>query len=133
MKPWCVSVDMAAIAVDSWPPPSVPVLMNRPAYLPQKEPWDWGQYRVVVSCVGKGAYLLPLLAGLVPEGLELGGEVAVAGGDAEEDGVEGLEFGRVVQHSVVGLGWSVHLLEDLVGERLRDLEEGGIRQPRGCP
>lgn len=29
----------------------------------------------------------PLLAGVVPEGLPLGGEVAVAGRDAEEEGV----------------------------------------------
>lgn len=29
---------MAARAVDSWPPPRVPVEMNRPALLPQKPP-----------------------------------------------------------------------------------------------
>ena len=34
------------------------------------------------------AAALPEPAGLVPEGLPLGGEVAVAGGDAEEEGLE---------------------------------------------
>jgi hypothetical protein len=68
--------------------------------------------------------LLPLLAGLVPEGLELGGEVAVTGGDTEEDTVECLQLGRVVQGSDVGgLGGSIHLVEDVLGERLGDLEE----------
>ena len=71
--------------------------------------------------------LLPLLAGLVPEGLELGGEVAVTCGDAEEDAVEGLKLGGVVQDGDVGrLGRRVHLLEDLFGECLGDLEEGSI-------
>lgn len=81
---------------------------------------------MVARCIGKLAYLLPLLAGFVPEGLELGGEVTVAGGDAEEHGVEGLEVGGVVQNGVTRLSRSVHLLEDFVGERLRDLEEGGV-------
>ena len=40
---------------------------------------------------------MPLLAGLVPEGLELCGEVAVAGGNAEEDSVEFFEDGGVVE------------------------------------
>lgn len=71
--------------------------------------------------------LLPLLASLVPEGLELGREVAVAGGDAEEDGVVRLEIGGVVQdRNVGGLGRGVHLAEDVVGECLGNLEEGGI-------
>jgi hypothetical protein len=39
MKPWWVNVLMHEIAVLSWPPPWVPVEMNMPAYLPQKEPW----------------------------------------------------------------------------------------------
>ena len=81
---------------------------------------------MVAHRAGKIAYLLPLLAGLVPEGLELGGEVAVAGRDAEEHGIEGLELGGVVQDGVVRLGGSVHLLENVFGERLRDLEEGGV-------
>jgi hypothetical protein len=38
MKPWWVRVLMLAIAVLSCPPPMVPVEMNMPAYLPQKEP-----------------------------------------------------------------------------------------------
>jgi hypothetical protein len=68
--------------------------------------------------------LLPLLTGLVPEGLELGGEVAVTGGDTEEDTVECLQLGRVVQGSDVGgLGGSIHLVEDVLGEGLGDLEE----------
>ena len=65
--------------------------------------------------------LLPLLACLVPEGLELGGEVAVTGGDTEEDTVKGLQLGGVVQGSDVGgLGRSVHLVEDVLREGLGD-------------
>jgi hypothetical protein len=36
--PWCVSVDRDAIAVDSCPPPRLPVDMNRPAGLPCRPP-----------------------------------------------------------------------------------------------
>lgn len=68
----------------------------------------------------------PLLAGLVPEGLPLGGEVAVAGGDAEEEGVVLLELGGVLEDGHVGgLGGSVHLGEDLLGEGLGDLVDVG--------
>jgi hypothetical protein len=65
--------------------------------------------------------LLPLLARLVPEGLELCGEVAVACGDAEEDAVEFFEDGGVVERRDGGvLGWGVHLVEDFLGEGLGD-------------
>lgn len=73
------------------------------------------------------AALLPLLAGLVPEGLELGREVSVTGGNTEEDTVEGLKLGGIIQGGDVGgLGRRVHLSKDLLGEGLGDLEEGGI-------
>ena len=61
----------------------------------------------------------PLLTGGIPEGLPLGRKVAVAGGDAEEEGVIALE-------SVGGDGgdvefWGgVHLGEDFGREGLRD-------------
>ena len=61
--------------------------------------------------------LHPQLARLVPEGLPLGREVAVAGGHAEEKGIVLLEHGRVVKGGDAAvLGWGVHLFEDLVGQ-----------------
>ena len=69
---------------------------------------------------------MPLLARLVPEGLELCGEVAVAGGDAEEDSVEFFEDGGVVEGGDRGvLGGCVHLVEDVLGEGLGD-SAGGL-------
>jgi hypothetical protein len=67
---------------------------------------------------------LPLLAGVVPEGPPLGGEVAVAGGDAHQEGVVLLE-GRGVGHlgDRAVLFGSVHLGEDLLGEGLGDAVE----------
>ena len=66
----------------------------------------------------------PELAGRVPERLPLGGEVAVAGGDAEEEGVElGEVAGR--EDRVRGLGGRVQLGEDVLGERLGDPVLGG--------
>ena len=65
--------------------------------------------------------LLPLLARLVPEGLELCGEVAVAGGDAEEDAVEFFEDGWVLEDGDRRvLGRRVHLVEDVLREGLGD-------------
>ena len=61
----------------------------------------------------------PELAGRVPEGLPLAGEVAVAGGDAEEERVEVGEVGGR-EDGVGGLGRGVHLGEDLLRERLGD-------------
>lgn len=55
----------------------------------------------------------------VPEGLPLGGEVTVASGDTEQDGVvlkESVGFGN----GVAGLGGSVHLGQNIVGEGLSD-------------
>lgn len=90
----------------------------------------------------------PLLAGLVPEGLyhvlsvfillyeirsavdsthlPLSGEVAVSGGDAQEESIVRLE-GRGVfkDRDIGGLGRSVHLAQNLLGEGLRELEEVG--------
>lgn len=68
--------------------------------------------------------LRPLLAGLVPEGLELCWEVAVTRGDAEEDAVKGLKLGGVLEDADVGLGGRVHLGEDILGEGLGDSKEG---------
>ena len=68
----------------------------------------------------------PLLAGLVPESLPLGGEVSVTGGDTKEEGIVALKDGRVVEsRDIGGLGRSVHLGEDVLGEGLGDLEEVG--------
>lgn len=64
----------------------------------------------------------PDAAGLVPESLPLGGEVTVASGDTDEDGIvfeENLGFGNRVR----GFGGSVHFGQDLVGEGLGDLED----------
>lgn len=59
----------------------------------------------------------PLLAGGVPERLPLGGEVAVAGGDAEQEGVVLDELLRG-DDGEIGLRRGVHLGEDLLGECL---------------
>lgn len=58
-------------------------------------------------------------AGLVPEGLPLSGEVAVAGGDTEEDGIVLQEVGGL-SNGVAGLGRGVHLAQHLLGESLGD-------------
>ena len=63
---------------------------------------------------------LPLLAGLVPEGFPLGGEVAVAGGDAEEEGVVFFELVRGDEGDGAGLARRVHLREDFFGKGLFD-------------
>jgi hypothetical protein len=69
----------------------------------------------------------PLLARVVKESLPLRGEVAVTGGDTEEDGVVLLEGGGVGQEGDVGgLAGSAHLGENLLGEGLRDLVQGGF-------
>lgn len=61
----------------------------------------------------------PDLTGAVPEGLPLCGEVAVTGGDTEEECVVLLEDVGVGEGlDVGGLGRSVHLAEDLLGESL---------------
>ena len=60
--------------------------------------------------------LHPQLTRPVPEGLPLAGEVAVAGGHAEEKGIVLLQHGRVVEGGDAAvLGWSMHLFEDVVG------------------
>jgi hypothetical protein len=71
---------------------------------------------------------LPLPACLVPEGLPLGGEVTVTGGDAEEEGVVCLEVVGL-NGRVVGFGGGVHFGENLLGEGLCD--SGGGRVSRG--
>lgn len=61
----------------------------------------------------------PDATGLVPEGLPLRGEVTVASGDTEEDAIVGEELVRG-HNGVGGLGGSVHLGQDIIGERLGD-------------
>ena len=67
---------------------------------------------------------LPLLAGRVPEGLPLGGEVAVTGGDAEEEGVVFFELVWGDEGDGVGLAGGVHFAEDFLGQ--------GFLDPVGC-
>lgn len=67
---------------------------------------------------------LPLTAGPVPEGPPLGGEVAVASGDAHQEGIVLCEDGGVGDLGDGGvLGGSVHLGEDLIGKSLGDAVE----------
>lgn len=61
----------------------------------------------------------PLAASLVPEGLPLGWEVTVSGGDTEYDGVVWLEV-LGLGDGVVGFGRGVHFGEDFFGEGLCD-------------
>jgi hypothetical protein len=120
---------MLAIAVLSWPPPWVPVLMNMPAYLPQKEP-----------C----AHCLPVLSqkAIVLGKLEhrrtrdwiitfeLGREVSVTSWDTKEDAVKGFELRGVAENcNVAGFGCGVHLGEDVFGEGF-SYSEGGECQWR---
>ena len=80
----------------------------------------------------------PLLAGLVPEGLPLGGCASASIGLPAQralpmavvtDGVSDLEVlrrsedGRVGEGDVGGLGGSVHLSQDLLGESLGDSKQ----------
>jgi hypothetical protein len=68
--------------------------------------------------------LLPLATSRIPEGLPLSWEIAVSGGDAEEEGIVLLKLAWVLDGwDAVVLWWSVHLLEDLSWECLLDLEE----------
>ena len=61
----------------------------------------------------------PDTTGLVPEGPPLSGEVTVAGGDTEEESIVSGELVRS-HHGVGGLGGSVHLGQDILGEGLGD-------------
>lgn len=58
-------------------------------------------------------------AGLVPEGLPLGREVAVAGGNTEQDGIV-LEEVIGLSNRVAGLGRGMHLGQNFLGEGLGD-------------
>lgn len=67
---------------------------------------------------------LPLTASAVPEGPPLRGEVAVAGGDSEQEGIVLLEDGGVADLGDGGvLGGSVHLGQDFLRESLGDAVE----------
>ena len=63
---------------------------------------------------------LPLLASLVPESFPLGGEVAVTGWNAKEEGVIFLELVRGDERDGAGLAGCVHLREDFLREGLFD-------------
>ncbi len=63
---------------------------------------------------------LPLLAGAVPEGFPLGGEVAEAGRDAEEEGVVFSEFSSGDFGDAGVFGGRVHLGEGVGGEGFGD-------------
>ena len=62
----------------------------------------------------------PLRPCVVPEGFPLGGEVAVAGGDAEEEGVIFFEGAGVDGRDRRVFGGGVHFAEDFFGEGLGD-------------
>lgn len=63
---------------------------------------------------------LPLLAGLIPEGLPLGWEVAETGWDAEEEGIVFLELIGGDERDGGRLAGCVHFLEDFLGKGLFD-------------
>ena len=66
--------------------------------------------------------LCPELAGRVPEGLPLAGEVTETGGNTHQEGVK---VGQVVgsENGVLALGRGVQELEDVLGKSLGDPEE----------
>ena len=57
---------------------------------------------------------------MIPEGFPLRGEVPVAGGDAEEEGVVFLELVGGDEGDGVGLAGGVHFAEDFLGEGFLD-------------
>lgn len=61
----------------------------------------------------------PNATGLVPEGLPLGREVAVAGRDTEQYSIKGEEVGGL-NDGVASLSRSVHLSQNFVAEGLGD-------------
>ena len=63
---------------------------------------------------------LPLLARRVPKGLPLGGEVAVAGRDAEQEGVVVCELVRGDEGDRCRLAGCMHFGQDFLGEGLFD-------------
>lgn len=69
----------------------------------------------------------PDTSGLVPEGLPLGGEVTVASGDTEEDGIV-LQEGIGLRNGVARLGRGVHLGQDLIRESLSNPARGRGRR-----
>jgi hypothetical protein len=76
------------------------------------------------SVLAPEATALPLLAGVVPEGPPLRGEVAVASGNAHKESIVLLEDRRVGDLGDRGvLGRSVHLGQNLLGESLGDAVE----------
>ena len=89
--PWWARVDMVASAVDSWPPPRVPVEMKRPAFLPQKPPE--AQILPVLSqkaCKGASISAMPVpsMAGEYVERfayLPLSREVTISGRDTQQE------------------------------------------------
>lgn len=61
---------------------------------------------------------LPLLAGGIPKGLPLGGEVSVAGGDAQQESVIAFEDLRRDEWNFRGLAGGIHLGKNLLREGL---------------
>jgi len=57
---------------------------------------------------------------VIPEGLPLGGEVAITRGNAEEEGVVFFELVRGDEGDGLVLPGSVHFAEDFLGESLFD-------------
>ena len=69
---------------------------------------------------------LPLLASVVPEGLPLGGHVAVTGGNPDEEGVIFLELVGGDDGDGFALARGAHLGEDVLWESLLDLVQVGF-------
>jgi hypothetical protein len=69
----------------------------------------------------------PNTTGLVPEGLPLGREVTVTGGDTEQNSVEGEEVGGL-NNGVASLGRSVHLAQDFLVEGLGDPRHSNVNK-----
>lgn len=74
----------------------------------------------------------PEAAGLVPESLPLTWEVAVAGWDANEEGVVGGEDGWGDGWDGCVLWWCVHLGQDLLWESLWNSAKESAHEEKGC-
>lgn len=115
---------MDASAVDSWPPPGVPVEMKTPAYFPCSPPLVHSlpvASQNACECAFQKAIGLGVKLEQRTEAayLPLSWEVTVTSGDPEEECIEGGQF--LWSDDFIGGFWrGIHLCEDFFRKRLRN-------------